>query len=121
MKTLLKAVFLTLMIAMPATAHESGIGPNGGMWVDAAPFRVELVPAGTAVNVYITMEDDSAIDTSTMKGTAILLVDGKPLRVILAPKEPGVLSAETGVTVPKDVKGAVQITGPDGKTSQAKF
>ncbi len=121
MKAFLKAALLSFMLAAPATAHESGIGPNGGMRVDAAPFRVELVPAGTAVNVYITMDDDSAIDTSTMKGTAILLIDGKPVRVVLAPKEPGVLSAETGVAVPQGVKGAVQITGADGKTVQAKY
>ena len=121
MKTFLKAALLSFILAAPATAHEQGIGPNGGMRVDAAPYRIELVPAGTAVNIYIIMEDDSAIDTSTMKGTAILLIDGKPVRVVLVPKEPGVLSAETGITVPDGVKGVVQIIGADGKTVQAKY
>ena len=121
MNILLKAAFLILMLSMPAAAHESGIGPNGGMRVDAAPYRVELVPAGTMVKVYITMEDDSAIDTSTMKGTAILLINGKPVRVVLAPAAQGILSADTGVSVPDGVKGAVQITGTDGKTVQAKY
>lgn len=121
MKTFLKAALLTLMLAVPATAHEAGIGPNGGVRVDAAPYRVELVPAGTMVNIYVTMDDESAVDTSTMKGTAILLIDGKPVRLVLAPTKPGVLSAETGVAVPKEVKGAVQITDKDGKTVQAKF
>lgn len=121
MKTLLKAALLTLIMALPATAHESGIGPHGGMRVDAAPYRVELVPAGTMVKVFIIREDDSAVDTSAMKGTAILLIDGKPVRVTLAPTEPGMLSAETGVAVPEGVKGAVQITDADGKTVQAKY
>ena len=121
MKTCLKAALFTLMLALPATAHEAGIGPNGGMRVDAAPYRVELVPSGTMVKVFIIGEDDSAVDTSAMKGTAILLIDGKPVRVALTPTEPGMLSAETGVTVPEGIKGAVQITDVEGKTVQAKF
>ena len=36
-------------------------------------------------------------------------------------REPGILSADTGVQVPSDAKGAVQLVGPDGKTVQAKF
>jgi hypothetical protein len=56
-----------------------------------------------------------------MTGTAILLIDGKPVRVALVPAAPGTLSADTGVAVPSDVKGAVQILGADGVTVQAKF
>jgi hypothetical protein len=118
---LLRALLALFFLATPAAAHEPGIGPNGGMRVDAGPYRVELVPAGTMVNVHITMDDDSAVDTSTMTGTAILIIGGKPVRAPLAPATPGVLSADTGVEVPADVKGAVQLTGQDGKTVQAKF
>ena len=118
---MLRLASLLLILATPATAHEPDIGPNGGMRVDAGPYRVELVPSGTAVNVHITMDDDSDVDTAPMSGTAILLIDGKPVRAPLAPTTAGVLSAETGVTVPLDVKGAVQIVGSDGKTVQAKF
>lgn len=118
---MLRTILTLLFLAAPAAAHEPGIGPNGGMRVDAGPYRVELVPAGTMVNVHITMDDDSAVDTSTMTGTAILLIGGKPVRAPLAPSTPGILSADTGVDVPTDVKGAVQLVGPDGKTVQAKF
>lgn len=118
---MLRTLITLLFLASPVSAHEPGIGPNGGMRVDAGPFRVELVPAGTTVNVHVTMDDDSAVDTSAMAGTAILLIDGKPVRAPLAPAAPGVLSADTGIEVPTDVKGAVQLTGPDGKTVQAKF
>jgi len=118
---MLRIAFLMLLFATFALAHEPGIGPNGGMRVDAGPYRVELVPDGTRVNVYITMDDESSIDTTTMAGTAILLIDGKPLRAPLAPASPGVLSADTGVSVPAGVKGAVQISDKDGKTVQAKF
>lgn len=118
---MLRTIVTLLLLAVPAAAHEPGIGPNGGMRVDAGPYRVELVPAGTVVNVHVTMDDESEIDTSTMTGTAILLIDGKPVRAPLAPAAPGILSADTGVEVPTDVKGAVQLLGPDGKTVQAKF
>ena len=118
---MLRALLLSLMLASPVAAHEAATGPNGGMRVDAGPYRVELVPAGTMVNIHITLDDDSAVDTAKMSGTAILLIDGKPVRASLAPSAPGVLSADTGVTVPADVKGAVQLLGPDGTTVQAKF
>ena len=118
---MLRMMMLALMLASPAVAHEPGIGPNGGMRVDAGPYRVELVPNGTMVTVHITMDDDSAVNTATMSGMAILLIDGKPVRVPLAPAEPGTLSADTGVAVPSEVKGAVQIIGADGVTVQAKF
>ena len=91
------------------------------MRVDAGPYRVELVPSGTVVTVHITLDDYSAVDTAKMSGTAILLIDGKPVRVPLAPAESGTLSADTGVVVPAEVKGAVQILGVDGVTVQAKF
>jgi len=118
---MLRIVFTLMILATPLAAHEPGIGPNGGMRVDAGPYRVELVPDGTLVNVHITMDDDSALDTTVMTGTAILVIGGKPVRAPLAPTTPGVLSADTGIEVPTDVKGAVQITGADGKTVQAKF
>lgn len=118
---MLRTILMALLLSSPAAAHEAGIGPNGGMRVDAGPYRVELVPVGTKVDVYITLDDDSQTDTTAMSGTAILLIEGKPVRATLAPSLPGILSGEAGTTVPKSVKGAVQITGSDGKTVQAKF
>jgi len=118
---MLRIMLLALMLASPAAAHEPGIGPNGGMRVDAGPYRVELVPSGSLVTVHITMDDDSAVDTAKMSGIAILLIDGRPVRVPLAPAEPGTLSADAGVAVPAEVKGAVQIVGADGVTVQAKY
>ena len=118
---MLRTVLLALMLASPAAAHERDTGPNGGARVDAAPYRVELVTDGTFVTVHITMDDDSAVDTAMMSGTAMLLIGGKPVRVALVPAAPGTLSADTGVAVPSDVKGAVQILGADGVTVQAKF
>ncbi|SCY89907.1 hypothetical protein [Paracoccus tibetensis] len=118
---MMKITALALLLATPLAAHEPGIGPNGGMQVDAGPYRVEVTTAGTLVNVFVTMDDESELDTSTLSGTAMLLVDGKPLRATLAPSEPGVLSADTDTELPQEVSGAVQITGADGVSAQAKF
>lgn len=118
---MLRTLLLTLMLALPVAAHEAGIGPNGGVQVDAGPYHAELVAAGTVVNIHVTTEDGSVADTAKMSGTAILLIEGKPVRAPLAPSAPGVLSADMGVTVPADVKGAVQILESDGTTVQAKF
>jgi hypothetical protein len=118
---MLRLSLLSLVFATSAFAHEAGIGPNGGMRVDAGPYRVELVPNGTRVDVHITFDDDSAVATETMTGTAILLLDGKPVRTPLVPATAGILSGDTGVTVPKGVKGAVQLTDTAGKTVQAKY
>ncbi len=118
---MLRSVLLMLLLATPAAAHEPDIGPNGGPRVDAAPYRVEMVAEGTVVSVHITLDDDSAVDTAAMTGTAILLIDGKPVRTPLVPGAPGILSGDTGVMIPEAVKGAVQIKGADGKTVQAKY
>ena len=118
---MLRISLLSMFFATGALAHEAGLGPNGGMRVDAGPYRVELAPNGTRVDIHITMDDDSAVATETMTGTAILLLDGKPVRTPLAPAMPGVLSGDTGIAVPERVKGAVQLMGTDGKTVQAKF
>lgn len=118
---MLRISLLSLFFATGASAHEAGIGPNGGMRVDAGPYRVELVPSGTRVDVHITFDDDSAVATETMTGTAILVLDGKPVRTPLVHATAGVLSGDTGVTVPEAVRGAVQLTDRDGKTVQAKF
>ncbi|TGD65240.1 hypothetical protein EYC08_09215 [Tabrizicola sp. WMC-M-20] len=115
-------VMLAIPIAPPLAAHEAGIGPNGGMRVDATPYRVELVPDGSVVTIHLTLDaTDEVVDTTAMTGLAILLVDGKPLRLPLTPAVPGTLSADAAVPLPAEVKGAVQITDADGKTVQAKF
>ncbi len=118
---MLRIALISLLSTTAAFAHEAGLGPNGGMRVDAGPYRVELVPNGTKVNVYITYDDDGVVATEAMTGTAILVIEGKPVRVTLTPASSGVLSGDAGATVPEGVKGAVQVVGPDGVTEQAKF
>jgi hypothetical protein len=64
------------------------------------------------VDVYVTLgADDSIVATETMKTCA-----HAP-----HPFGGGILSGDTGLTVPEGVKGAVQMKGPDGAMIQAKF
>lgn len=116
-----RLLLLTLMLATPALAHEPDVGPNGGQRMDAGPYRVELVATDTVVTVHLTLDDGGAVDTAAMTGTAILLIDGKPARLTLVPGASGTLVADTGSSLPTDIKGAVQITGADGVTVQAKY
>lgn len=118
---MLRLFLLTLMLATPALAHVPDVGPNGGPRMDAGPYRVELVAAGTVVTVHLTLDDGGAVDTAAMTGTAILLIGGKPARLTLVPGAPGTLTADTGTSLPSEIKGAVQITGTDGVTVQAKY
>ena len=67
------------------------------MRVDAGRYGVKLVTEGIVVNVHITFDDQIEVDTLKMSGTALLLIDGKPVRSKLAPLSLGILSAEFSV------------------------
>lgn len=116
---------LVLTAALAATAsahaHEPRIGPNGGTLVDAGTHHVELVANDTSVRVYLSDAADAPVSSDGFAGTAILLVGGKPQRVALEPSGGSELSGEAAAPVPSPAKGAVQLTGPGGATSQAKF
>ncbi len=119
---MLRITLLSLLLATSAFAHEAGLGPNGGMRVDAGPYRVELVPNGTKVDFHVTLDtDDSAAQTETMTGIAILILDGKPVRALLTHSASGILSGDAGIAVPVGVKGAIQLKGADGVMVQGKF
>ena len=112
-----------LFAAGPAAAHQPRLGPHGGALVDAGSHHhAELVADGsTTVTVHLSDMADAAVPATGFKAEAILVVDGKPVRFALEPAEASRLVGTAPVPVPKGVKGAVRITGPDGATSQAKF
>ena len=122
--SLLAALALaTLITAAPAAAHQPRLGPHGGALVDAGgQHHAELVADGSAtVTVHLSDMADAAVPSTGFKAEAILVVDGKPVRFALEPAEPSRLVGTAPVPVPKGVKGAVRLTGPDGATAQAKF
>ena len=110
----------TLTLAQPVLAHEAAKGPNGGRVVDAGSYHIELVAQGSDLAVFVTDESDKPVPAAGFKGTAILMVGGKPQRIALEPQ--GVrLSGKAAAALPAEPKGAVQLTTPSGGTAQAKF
>lgn len=117
------AALLGLALASPALAHEPRPGPNGGMKVDAGTsHHAELVADGTAnVTVFLYDAKDQPVAAKGYRANAILVVGGATQRFALQPGEANRLTGTAPVPVPAGVKGAVQITGPDGATAQARF
>ncbi|WP_291869435.1 hypothetical protein [Bradyrhizobium sp.] len=73
------------------------------------------------VDVFISDANEKPVATAGFKGTAILVAGGKSHRVVLAPVDGTRLSGSAPAALPSQSKGVVQLTGPDGKTIQAKF
>jgi hypothetical protein len=115
-----RIVILAALLATPAWAHET-IAQHGGTVVDAGHYHMELVANDTAVNLYVTDGASKEVDASDFKGTAILLIDGKPQRIALSPAGGNRLTGTSSGAMSKAPKGAVQIHIPDGTTVQGKF
>ena len=123
MRAFMTALILSLTIAATAHAHEPRPGPNGGLKVDAGKsWHVELVANGTPdVALFLYDHNDKPIPAAGFRANAILVIDGKTQRFPLQPADGSKLVGAAPVPVPKGVKGAVQLTGPDGAGAQAKF
>ena len=115
---LLIAALLTS--AGSAWAHEAK-GKNGGRIVDAGSYHVEMVVKSDVVEVFISDQGEKPVAAAGFKGMAILVAGGKSQRVVLTPVEGTRLSGSAAAALPDRPKGVVQLTGPDGKTNQAKF
>jgi hypothetical protein len=109
------------LVAVPVLAHDVVKGPNGGRVVDAAPHHVELVVKDRSVTVFVTDSADKPISLAGFKGLAILTVSGKAQRIVLKPQDDTRLVGIAAVSLPANVRGVVQVTGPDGKTAQGRF
>lgn len=109
-----------LASAGSALAHETK-GAHGGRIADAGAYHVEMVVKSDTVEVFISDENEKSVAASGFKGTAILVAGGKSQRVVLAPVDNTRLSGSATAALPDQPKGVVQLTGPDGKTIQAKF
>ena len=65
--------------------------------------------------------DDNPVESAGFKGNAILIVNGKPARFSMEPSGGQTLTGKAPSPVEPGVKGAIQLTLPDGSTVQAKF
>lgn len=111
-----------LALTLPALAHQPRTGPHGGPMVDAGSYHVEVVTQEKAIEVFVSDLADKPLSAAGFKALAILAVEGKALRVSLEPAGDGSRLAGAAETVlPKPIKGAVQLTAPDGKTATASF
>ena len=116
------AAALFLVAGSAANAHEAAKGHNGGLRVDAGAYHTELLVDGTTkVTVFLSDVNDKPIPAAGFKANAILVVDGKSQRFILDPAEGSKLVGIAPVPVRPGVKGAIQLTAPDGSTAQGKF
>ncbi|MCG5238076.1 hypothetical protein [Xanthobacter oligotrophicus] len=121
-RRLLPAALAISLVALPALAHEPGVGANGGVRVDAGHYHAELVADGTpAVSLYLSDGADKPVPADGFKANAILVVDGKAQRFPLSPAGGNRLAGTAPVAIPKGVKGVVQISAPDGTSAQAKY
>ena len=109
-----------LMAATAAYAHESA-GQHGGRVADAGKFHVELATKGETVDVFLSDGGQKPVPATGFKGTAILVVGGKPARVPLEPADGNRLTGKAATALGDSPKGAVQLTGPDGATASGKF
>ena len=90
---------------------------------DVREISINRRPArlGWFIDVFISDESEKSVAASGFKGTAILVAGGKSQRIVLAPVDGTRLSGSATAALPEKPKGVVQLTGPDGKTIQAKF
>ncbi len=121
MKRLSYTFAVLLAVTSVASAHGPSKGANGGRQVDAGDYHVEMVAKDTSLSVYVNDDKDTPVDAKGFKATGIFVVGGKAQRVELAPESANKLSGTSQVALPNNLKGAVQITLPSGKTVQAKF
>lgn len=115
-------LWLALLAAGAAYAHEAAKGRNGGVRVDAGKYHTELLVDGSnKVAVFLSDADDKPIEARGFKATAIFILDGKSQRFALEPADGSRLAGTSPVPVTVGVKGVVQLVAPDGSTSQGKF
>lgn len=116
------ALCLVLISGPLVLAHETAKGRNGGIRADAGAYHAELLVDGTTtVSVFLSDADDKPIAAQNFKANAILVINGKSQRFPLVPADGSRLSGTAPAPVRPGVKGVVQLTAPDGTTSQAKF
>ncbi|MDP2355035.1 MAG: hypothetical protein Q8M31_03105 [Beijerinckiaceae bacterium] len=110
----------SMLLASLAQAHET-TGPNGGRLVDAGDLHVELVSKGREIDVFVTDANDKPLPVEGYKGTAVLVINGKPQRIPLAPADANRLTGAAAIDIPKTARGAVQLQLPAGGSVQGRF
>jgi hypothetical protein len=114
------ASLLASALCTPGWAHDPK-PQHGGSIVIAGGYHVELVTNGTQVEVYLLDHSDKPVTTKGRKGLAILVIEGKSVRIPLESVEDKRLSGTAPTAMVRAPKGVVQITEPTGGTVNARF
>jgi hypothetical protein len=109
-----------ILLATSAFAHEPRKGPNGGDLVDAGSYHIEITAKGTVLDVFVSDNIDRPVSTTGFKALAIIVIDGKTQRVALEPTVDSKKLSGTAPAAVTTVKGAVQLTAPDGTTATGR-
>jgi hypothetical protein len=117
---LISAAAAFILLAVPALAHEPRKGPNGGDLVDAGAYHIEVAAKGTTVDVFVSDNIDRPVSAAGFKALAIIVIDGKTQRVALQPTGDSKRLSGTAPAAVATVKGAVQLTAPDGTTATGR-
>ena len=114
------ALLTAAFAAFAAQAHDAK-GLHGGRIADAGEYHIELVSKGDVVDIHLADHDNKSVSSAGYKGLAILVIDGKSQRIVLAPAGESRLTGKAAGSIQGSPKGVVQITPPNGKTVQARF
>ena len=106
---------------LSASAATEIVTRNGGRGAEAGEYDLELVAKGGVIDLYLADHNNKAVPSAGHKGVAIFVVGGKSVRVTLEPAGTNRLTGKATEELSDTPKGAVRLTGPNGKTSQAKF
>jgi hypothetical protein len=117
---LISATTAIILLATSAFAHEPRKGPNGGELVDAGVYHIEVAAKGTTVDVFVSDNIDRPVSTAGFKALAIIVIEGKTQRVALQPTSDSKKLSGTAPAPVVGIKGAVQLTAPDGTTATGR-
>ena len=79
----------------------------------------EIICIAAVMNLFIAATQVSACPEEFIE--CILVIDGKSQRFALTPADGSKLVGTAPAPVKPGVKGAIQLTAPDGESAQAKF
>lgn len=94
---------------------------HNGIVAHSGHHHLELVAAGSTIELYVTEEDGSPKDVSAAKASATVLADGKTEVVALEPAGANSLRGSGGFKVGKGTTVVINLTLPDHEPDQARF
>lgn len=118
--TIALALLAGPVLAQKTQHDHSRPGPHGGQVLDAGAWHAELVVKGEVIQLFMSGGDQAPLPAAGFAGTAILVADGKPLRIALA-ADGDKLAGPLPKGFKGRLKGAVRLVGPGGATASVRL